>query len=178
MSWSLSDILDWVKILTPKLMLSVCVLSAVLLYSPVRLIASLGLTFLRRDNLQWIGLAFVVSASLLVGHGAFEFLPKLLKSLRFQIRRKRRARALSVEEKRVIQSYIHGKTRTQRFNGDSCVISGLIAYGFVLLASQRGDAVSGFPFNITDWAYRYFVKHPKLVDTPGIGPWDPSDGLP
>jgi hypothetical protein len=173
-----STLLAWVKILTPKLMLAICTLSAVLLFSSPVFIARLGLTSFKTTNLQWIGLAFLASGSLLVGHGAFDFLPKGIESVRFRIRRKGRARSLSMVEKQVMQSYIRNNTRTQRFNIDSGIISGLVAYGVLHLASKQGDAVSGFPFNITDWAYRYFGTHPELIATPGMDPWNPSDGVP
>jgi hypothetical protein len=58
------------------------------------------------------------------------------------------------------------------------VISGLIAYGFVKSEPRVGDFVSGFPFNITDWAYRYFKMHPDLIDTPDLAPWNPMEGVP
>lgn len=172
-------LLGWAKILTPKLMFSILIASVILLFSPAAFIARVGLTSFKAANLQWIGLAFVGSIGLLLAYGAFEYLPKGIEDVRFRIRRARRARALTVTEKRVMQSYTRNETRTQRFNIDSGTISGLIAFGFVQLASQGPyDPAAGLPFNITDWAYRYFKAHPEFIETLGMAPWNSMDGLP
>jgi hypothetical protein len=174
-----STVLGWAKILTPRLMLAICIVSAVLLFSPAAFIARIGLTSFRATSLQWVGLAFLASAGLLVAYGALEHLPQAIKNVRFRIRRKRRAGSLTTNEKRVMQSYIRSGTRTQRFNIDSGTLSGLMAYGIVQLASRGPcDPAAGFPFNITDWAYQHFKTHPELIDTPGVAPWNPMDGLP
>lgn len=173
---ALSTVLGWVKVLTPRLMLSICIVSAILLFSPPAVLARLGLAAFKNAYAQWIGLAFVACVGLLLGHGALEYLPNWLARALFQIKRKRRAGSLSAIEKSVIQGFIHNGTRTQRFKSDSGVIAGLRAFGFVDLAVNRGDPISGFPFNISEWAYQYFQNHPELIA--GVEPWNPLDGLP
>ena len=171
-------LLGWAKLLTPRVMLAIFIVSAMLLFSPASFITRIGLTSFRDTSLQWLGLAFVSSIGLLGAYGIFEHLPKGIETVRFRIKRRRRARSLTTIEKRVIQCYIRNGTRTQRFNVSSGVISGLIAYGFVKSGPRVGDFVSGFPFNITDWAYRYFKMHPDLIDTPDLAPWNPMEGVP
>jgi hypothetical protein len=173
-----STLLGWAKLLTPRIMLTMFIVSAMLLFSPASFITRIGLASFRDTNLQWVGLAFVSSIGLLGAYGIFEHLPKGIKTVRFRIKRRHRAISLTTIEKRVIQSYIRNGTRTQRFNFGSGVISGLMACGFVKDEPRAGDPISGFPYNITDWAYRYFEMHPDLIDTPGLLPWNPMEGVP
>jgi len=163
MSVNWSALLESTKILTPKLMLPVCILSAFLLFSPAHLIAAIGLSQFVAGNRAWIGLSFLASASLLISHCARTYLPRGIKVLNLARKRRFRARALSEDEKQLIRGYINNNTRTLYYTLDDGVVSGLVREGFLERATSVSNRETAFAFNITDWAYEYFTDHRELI---------------
>jgi len=74
---------------------------------------------------------------------------------------------LTKKEKKALQAYISQGTKTARWNVDSGVIAGLVGNSVLYRASKYGNAVGGFAFNISDWAWAYLLDHPEYIETPG-----------
>jgi hypothetical protein len=56
---------------------------------------------------------------------------------------------------------------TRRWNLESGVVNSLVREGILFLSSRTGNQVSGFAYNINQWALDYLVQHPELIATPG-----------
>jgi hypothetical protein len=160
---------DWVLQaikLPPKLVIPIFLLTGFLLFAPMQWRVALGLGSQTEPYRLWMGLGFVFSACVLLTHLTFWVASKIEDALRIR-KMKQRLGRLTHDEKKFLQYFLVKDTRTRRINIDSGVAGGLSAAGIVGRSSSVGNALYGFPCNITDAAFEYLKKHPDLVGTPG-----------
>jgi hypothetical protein len=79
-------------------------------------------------------------------------------------------RTLTPAEKQVLRGYIDRNTKTQYFQLEDGVVSGLQRCGFLYRPTSMGRMVSGFAFNIKPWVWNYLKAHPELLGGPEDDP--------
>jgi hypothetical protein len=158
---------DWIK-LSPRYLLGLCLASGAILFGREQWLASLGVETLVAEYRIWIGLVFLVSASLLISQGVAGVLPASRKWVDERRRlkwSKRRLHDLTTEEKQVLGDYIQRKSRTQVLLVNNGVVAGLMAEGVLYRASNLSSRPGpNFDVNIQPWAWEYLVKNPELVE--------------
>ena len=161
----LSKYLDWIK-LSPRYLLPIALFTGFVLFAPPEWLATFGLTTVV-EGYRWIfGLAFLLSAVLLVSSGLVEVLTFASRSIldrRLLRQRRRRLHQLSGSEKEVLLGYIEYRTRTRYLPPTSGEVGGLVAENILFQSSNLGD-IDAFAYNIKPWAWDYLNAHPELLD--------------
>lgn len=159
-------LLEFLK-LAPRYLLAVALFSGLLLFLPEGTLERMRLLQFAEDHSHWLGVAFLLSAivwgidifirtcSLVVGfHGRHQ-----ARVLTIQ-----RLHALTEDEKQILRYYIAQGTRSNKLRIDNGVVNGLVAAGIIYRASDMGSMLQGFAHNITDIAWNYLHKHPRLLE--------------
>ncbi len=152
----LSKLVEWVK-LSPKYMLPISLVCGLLLIASESLLAKFGLKEFVVTFRPWIGVIFLMSASLIVVDVIYRF-GAWLKSgiLNLNSRRSRleRLKSLTPEEKQILLGFVLRDTRTQSFSINNGVVIGLEVDGIIYRASNVGHLYGRWPFNIQPWAWK------------------------
>lgn len=152
-----------IKNLTPRTIAGAAIASGFLAIAPIGWIERLRLTSFVGSYGVYIGVTFIISASLLIVHLICSpFLARwLTRHLGYRTNRQRLYN-LATDEKSVLLRYIDGKTRTQTFRGNQGVITALTKSNVLYLAGLT-DARGLEIHNIHYWAWAYLNKHPDIL---------------
>ena len=159
---------EWLK-LSPKYLAAIALFVAVLLFAPRSFTDTLSLSQIIDTYRPWIGLAFVLTLSILAIHSFVPFVNCLkgrrqkfiiLKDLRDRLH------SLNPDEKAILRRFIFQNSRTQYLRPDDGVVSGLQTATIIYMASQIGKVGYRFKFafNIQEWAWEYLHKHGELIE--------------
>jgi hypothetical protein len=74
-----------------------------------------------------------------------------------------RVQNLSVDEEQVLRGYLAQGVRTRKFLPSDGAITLLVHDRILAQSSRYGDLIEGFPYTLTDWAWRYLLEHPECV---------------
>ena len=161
----LGKVLEVLKLSTVPA-LAVVFVSGLLLFAPDSLIASLGMTSFVTEWRSWVGLAFLLSAALLVAHASTSVGGWVKKRwtwwtnarhLKMQFHR------LAADEKEVLARFLLDRRKVLAFPINDGISQGLTEGKILYRSSSVGDALRGFDFGMQPWAWEYLNKHPHLV---------------
>ena len=180
---ALASILSALRQTTPAILLGITIATGILLFSPSGFVDTLGMAEFRNSNRSWIGLAFLVSLSILLGQLAF-YIAGVANSLREEKQEKERRKQslrqkqqqlhnLSADEKAYLAPFILDDESTQYFLIEDGVAGGLTAKGVIYRSSQVGSLVDGWAFNIQPWAKEYLAQNPELLAGANPNPQGP-----
>lgn len=71
---------------------------------------------------------------------------------------------LTPDEKSYLAAYVLDDVNTQYMQIDDGIAGGLNAKGIIYRASNVGDMLRGWAYNIQPWAKDYLREHPHLLD--------------
>lgn len=142
------------------------VASGLILFLPNRLISQLGLDDLIRSYRMYVGLTFLVAASLLFVQ-VVSFLWSLVSTpyedWLFERKGLKLIEELTEEEKAFLRPYIiNGQTSRAAPIGDG-VAQGLAAKKIIFRSSNIGHLFGGFPYNLQPYMRRLLTKRPELL---------------
>jgi hypothetical protein len=129
--------------------------SGALLLAPFSFIERFGLEEFVKYAKPWIGITFLLSASLLlidILFSSYTYLMKQIKNNKVRKQRLDRLKKLTPEEKKLFLRYIYDDTRTQYFDLANGVARGLELEGFIFQSSNLGNPIE-FAFNIQPWVW-------------------------
>jgi len=160
------NLVDWIK-LSPRYLLPICIFAGFVVFAPPQVLSIFGLIDMVSRYRPWFGLAFLLSAALLASSAVFafyEFMKK--KRLEEAVRKHRRLRLhqLTEDEKELLRGYIHNQTRTQYLSMSDGRVGQLQTEKIIFRASNLGDYLDGFAYNIQPWAWEYLNDHPEVLD--------------
>jgi hypothetical protein len=160
-----SKFLDWIK-LSPKYLSPIVIVSGFLLFAKSSWLEIFGLVELVVKYRPYIGGIFLLATALLLSHWLISlyewFAKRRLWSKRLK-GAKQHLHNLTHEEREILRAYIGGNTRTQKLPIESGVVSGLEWQYIIIKASNIGDFLDGWAYNIQPWAWDYLHKHPDLI---------------
>lgn len=139
--------------------------SAIVIFGPPNVLREIGLLQLKTLHPMVIGVVFLISAAFTLTYFA-EWLTAWVKRIVFRVVRRKYLRDLTVEEKRMLASYIQAKSKSQFFALSNGVAIGLKNAGIIFVASNSGSQSWGedvFPFNMHDWAWKEIQKNPAII---------------
>jgi hypothetical protein len=145
-----------------------CVAAAIILYSPDRFLANLGLLEYRDKYRVYFGLGVLLLIASVIST-ILKLLKHLLIDWILSSSRKERLRNLTMEEIQILGPYIAMKTRTRYLSIQSGVVKGLVHDDIIYRSANVGSLEYGgaaFAHNIQPWAWDYLNKNPKLVHAP------------
>ncbi len=146
----------------------VCVLTALLLFTPDDFVARTGLVDLRDNYKPWLGLAFFASLSIFLAsllEAAIGLMQNVVQDKRLHRNLRTVLRDLTADEKAFLKDYIaDGKTTVSAAISDG-VAGSLQAKKIIYRASSVGHPGSmNFPYNLQPWARKALTADPSLID--------------
>lgn len=150
--------------------MSTAVLAAISLifFLPANILSHIGLSTLRDDYRLYLGLAFILSASLVAVHAVFALAPLIAsqwEKYRYRSKMFQSLRALSAQEKEFLRPYIDNDRATRNARIDDGVANGLHAKQILFRAANVGVAMQ-FPYNLQPLPQRLLKRHRWLPDHP------------
>jgi hypothetical protein len=145
---------------------AVFIASGLMLFLPIPLISHLGLDELVKTYRMYVGLAFVISASLLLV-GLLSFVWSLFstpyQNWLFERNGVRLMEELTEEEKAFLRPYILNDQNSRVAPINDGVAQGLAAKRIIYRSSNIGHLFSGFPYNLQPYMRRLLTKRPELL---------------
>nr|WP_010130628.1 superinfection exclusion B family protein [Microbulbifer agarilyticus] len=171
---ALNGFLNSVKQTSPTIFSGLVVATGIVLFSTSDLIDEIGLMDFREQNKAYIGACFILSLSILASQASSKVF-QIFKSIilkrkkrknKAQVleRRKRGLAHLTPDEKAYLAPYIFDQKTTQYFLLEDGVKGSLEAKAIIYRASNVGDMVDGWAYNIQPWAKDHLENNPQLLD--------------
>jgi hypothetical protein len=142
------------------------VATSVLLFSPKSLLSDIGLESFVREYRSWVGLVWLLSIALLLSHVLTPF-AKFTRRWgweKISIRHGRKhLQELTPSEKEILKRFIFGNTRSQYLNFQNGDVKLLEREHIIFMASNTGNLIRGFAYNIQPWAWDYLKQNLHLL---------------
>jgi hypothetical protein len=162
-----SKFLEAIK-LSPKYLLPIVIVSGFLLFAKPEILDIFGLAKLSTAYRPYIGGVLLLSAALAVSNGLVSLYKWYVKRRVWSKRiksAKKRLHNLTYAEREILRRYIGGNTRTQYFQLENGVASGLALEHIIFRSSNVGNLDDGWAFNIQPWAWKYLNERRDLLFT-------------
>ncbi|WP_281212778.1 super-infection exclusion protein B [Shewanella insulae] len=169
-----SGLLSSIKQTSPVIFTGLAIASGIVLFGSGELIATIGLNEFRDANKPYIGGCFVLSLSIVFAQtitGAFGVAKALIakwqksrSSKKAMESRKADLVNLTPDEKAYLAPYVLGQETTQYFLMEDGIKGSLEAKGILYRASNMGDMVTGWAYNIQPWAREHLQNNPNLLE--------------
>jgi len=159
------SLIDWIK-LSPRYLLPVCIFCGFVVFAPPRLLSIFGLTGIVSSYRPWFGLAFLLSAALVVSSAVFALYERLKeRRLGKTVREYQRHRLhhLTEGEKELLRGFIHNQTRTRNLSMSDGRVGQFEMENIIFRSSSLGQYPDAFAYNIQPWAWEYLNKHPEVL---------------
>lgn len=158
-----SKILDFIK-LKPQYALPVFMATGAVLFFPEEWLTTLGLKDIRDDWKVLLGVAFLLSASILATYVVFGC--KGFLAERWMLKRKQRGlHALTPDQKKILREYIDRQSKTQSLPCQNGVVSSLVAEKIICQSTAVPVLGTIYAYRIQEWAWEYLTKHRELLKT-------------
>jgi len=160
-----SKYLGWLK-LSAKQALILFIISTVLLFGGEELIASLGLLEAKEILKPWVGVAWIISISIIISEPTYYAFNLVKKRIQWRIKLKQMQKTLhnlTPDEKIFLSVYIDDDTKTQSADYNNGVVSGLVAEKIIFRSSNLSQYYTTFPYNIQPWAWEYLKNNPEIL---------------
>jgi hypothetical protein len=162
--FNVEELLDGLK-LSSKYLSPVAVAAGVLLFGPASLLGKLGVSSVVVTYRGWIGVVFLVSASILAVRavlGVWHTIGGWILEIRLGRAQRRRLERLTPAEKQILRGYFQKNTRSQSLDIMDGVVKELEAIGIIGRTSSVGVSMH-FAYNIQPWAWDYLKSHLELL---------------
>lgn len=166
----LSDItkslLEFLK-LAPRYLVAVVIVCAILLFTPQGLQKTFGTMNFVSNYRQWIGLALISSFGVwivVISASASEWIKVLWKKRRGKKHIASRLEDLTEPEKQILRYYFSKNTRGNKLRIENGDVQALTRAGIIFQSASLGSLLEGFAHNITDFAWDYIHKTPRVLD--------------
>jgi hypothetical protein len=151
----------------PHVFFAIAGASGLSLFGPAWFINRLGLEPILAAHRTWIGVSFILSATLFVSSLGARFIdvlkPILVEGWHVYLW-KRNLTGLSPPEKRLLAEYLSQDTTTLSHRISEGVVNGLVGKNILYRASNFSHPGSmSFDYNVQPWAWRYLRRHPELL---------------
>ncbi|KPQ20221.1 super-infection exclusion protein B [Halomonas sp. HL-93] len=169
-----SGLLSSIKQTSPVIFTGLAIASGIVLFGSGELIETIGLNEFRDANTPYIGGCFVLSLSIVFAQSITGLLSfskaqvvkwqKSRKSRKLMELRKADLVNLTPNEKAYLAPYIFGEETTQYFLMEDGIKGSLEARNILYRASNMGDMVNGWAYNIQPWARDHLRNNPHLLE--------------
>lgn len=177
---ALASTLNALKEARPKLMVTLCIATACLLFLPDDWLLKVGLSNLAVEHTQWIGLVFLISGAWIATdllETVFAAIKRMRANRKLKRDLKQSIRELTYAERQYLAPYIVNRENTYYFALDDGVAAGLEAKGFLYRSANSGSLLHGFAYNLQPWARRELVYRRDLFEDIECLPPTPSQRL-
>jgi hypothetical protein len=169
-----SAFLASLKDTTPVIFGGVAIACGVLLFGGSGFVEALDLIQFREENRALLGWGFLLSSSILLSQVLFKtakFLQEKIQECR-AARKKEALRAaqisqlskLTPDEKAYLLPYVRDQKASQTFPLEDGIRGSLEAKGIIFQASQMGNLIDGWAYNLQPWAREHLESNMHLLD--------------
>ncbi|TDQ37002.1 superinfection exclusion B family protein [Thiopseudomonas denitrificans] len=157
--------LEFLK-LAPRYLIAVALIAGALLFLPDAWLQRIGINAFAETHRQWLGLTFLVSATLwgvsAIGACWVWILERIFER---RVRRHivKKLSSLNEDEKQILRYYFAKETRANMLKINDGVVQGLVANRIIYRSASTGSLVEGFAHNITDVAWDYIQANPQVL---------------
>jgi len=170
---AISGLLSSIKQTSPVILIGLAVASGVVLYGSDEFLITIGLNEFKEVNKSYIGSCFVLSVSIVFAY-AITAIWRFIKAIGIKFQKSRRNKKLmrarkddlinlTPDEKNYLAPYIFNEETTQYFSMEDGVKGSLEGKKILYLASNMGDMIHGFAYNIHPWARKHLKLNPELL---------------
>ena len=152
---------------SPVLLLGISIACGTVLFIPEDLASKLAITEFRQQYRAYIGGTFILSSSIVLAQFAWLFIQSLKYKYDHRIslsNKRKRLYYLTPDEKAYLVPYVFCDENTQYFLLEDGISGGLEAKGIIYRASNIGNMLDGFAYNIQPWAKHYLKNNPHLLE--------------
>ena len=158
----LTDVVDYFRKVPIAFLVAIISVLALILFLPEQVARSVAVDGFREEYRVFLGPLFLVTTSFFVARLS------MLVSRAYAERRGLKARQsvlhrLTPEEKGYLLPYIDGQRTSVCVGIEDGVMSGLAARQIGYRASNMGNRLEGFPFNLQPWAREYLENNRELL---------------
>ena len=161
--------IEYVKLFisrTSKAIMGIALFCIVAIVAPASFLNNINLMSIRNNNIHWLWLALSASICLLASRALFGFFPVFKGRLNGWVivyRGRKRLKALSKEEKKILLYYFDNDSRSQTLSLMNGHVTGLVDETILYRATEITEEADIYDFNILPWALKYLKEHPELL---------------
>jgi hypothetical protein len=160
------SLLEFLK-LTPRYLTAVGLVAGLILFGSDKFRETLGLTKFAQDYRFVLGILFLSSIALLlvaIGGGGIGRIQRWWRKRKVFQSVTQRLHRLTEDEKQILRYYVAKNTRSNTLDVRDGVVQELVAEGIIYQSASLGNLLEGFAHNISDIAWDYLHRYPKLLE--------------
>lgn len=154
---------DYFRKIPAAFLVAIVSVLGLILFLPEEYAKTLAVDGFRNEYRVFLGPAFLLTLSFCAAR-VFRFFILGYRQKQALKRRQETLHTLTPEEKGYLIPYIEGMKNTVNVGMDDGVMAGLRSKYIIYLATNMGDLLNGFAFNLQPWAREYLEKNPHLLD--------------
>jgi len=172
----LTGFADYFRKIPAAFLVAIMSVLGLILFLPDETAKTLAVNDFREKYRVFIGPAFLLTVSFLIAR-LFVFLKQGHTERQNLKVKQQMLHQLTPDEKGYLVPYIEGQQNTINVGMDDGIMSGLVAKRITYRASNMGDLLNGFAFNLQPWAREYLELNPDLLDGHAGTPMTPRQKL-
>ncbi len=159
----LTGFTDYFRKIPAAFLVAIVSVLGLILFLPEETAKTVAVDQFREKYRVYLGPAFLLTVSFLVAR-LFLFLKHGHTAKQNLKARQQALHQLTPEEKGYLFPYIENQQNSIPVGIDDGIMSGLVAKGITYRASNMGNLLTGFAFNLQPWARAYLEENPSLLD--------------
>ena len=167
--FDLSKYLNWIQ-LSPRHAFVLWLPVTLVLFAPESWAKALGVEPLRESIRGWLGVGFLVTSAMLVGHG-LAWGGKQWEYNKTERHHRNRLRKLSPREKFLLAHLLQNDRKTDYFCCTDGVVNCLETENVLFRLTTMAAKGRDFPYTVQPWAWDYLKAHPELLEGADGSDW-------
>jgi len=162
----LKHALDAIK-LAPKYLIAIAAVLAFLLFGPAELLQQIGAVDVAKNYRPWLGIGLLACVALLavtIIQALYSHVALFMRNRTIERHMRERLHRLTEDEKQILRFYIGKQTRTNTLRHTDGIVQGLANERIIYRASNMGNLVEGFAYNIQEFAWDVLNEDMSLLN--------------
>jgi len=172
----LTNLADYFRKIPAAFLVAIISVLAMILFLPEDIAKTLAIAEFRVTYSKYLGPALLLTASFCLARIFMFFKDSYTKKQNLKLMQKK-LHQLTPEEKGYLVPYINEQITTIYVGVDDGIMSSLVLKTITYRASNMGDAIRGFAFNLQPWARDYLNENTHLLDGATGQPKTPGQRL-
>jgi hypothetical protein len=154
---------DYFRKIPAAFLVAIVTVLALILFLPLEAAKTFAIDEFRDKYRVYLGPTLLLTISFLVARMYLFFMRGHTQKKKLKIKQES-LHSLTPDEKGYLLPYIQDQLNTIQVGMDDGVMGGLVAKSITYRASNMGDMLNGFAFNLQQWARDYLEMHPNLLN--------------
>jgi len=158
----ITNLTDYFRKIPAAFLVAIVSVIGLILFVPEEMAKTLAVDGFREKYRIYLGPVLLLTVSFLVAR-IYIFINQGVVEKKNLKKRQESLHSLTADEKGYLVHYIDGGQNTIYVGIEDGVMGGLVAKGITYRASNMGDALNGFAFNLHPWARAYLEENRGLL---------------